>query len=180
MNYLAGTNYSQTGSRPGTWIGALVVGVLFCIFTFTMSCMTGWNLCINYTSVEGIQRGGVQNIAFLISNTSDRSSLPSTPSAQDKAQSHDDWPVLTTIQRNVDRTYVVMQTKPHEHPWYTSLMTGWKDVMGANVFEWLTPIKHSPYKQKSHRGEFEWGELVYDMAKQYERQNPGVKLAILN
>ena len=142
--------------------------------------MTGWNLCINYTSVEGIQRGGVHNIAFLISNASDRSSLPSTPSAQDKAQSHDDWPVLTTIQRSADRTYVVMQTQPNEHPWYTSLMMGWKDVMGNNVFDWFTPIKHSPYKQKGHRGEFEWGELVYDMAKQYERQNPGVKLALLS
>lgn len=73
-----------------------------------------------------------------------------------------------------------MQTKPHEHPWYTSLMGGWKDVMGDSIFEWLTPIKHSPYKQRSHRGEFEWGELVYDMAKQYEAHNPGVKLALLN
>ncbi|KAF3033627.1 palmitoyltransferase pfa5 [Didymella heteroderae] len=175
-----GERISRTGSRPGTWIGVLVVGVLFCIFTFTMSCMTGWNLCINYTSVEGIQRGGVQNIAFRITNTSDRSSLPSTPSAKDKAQSHEDWPVLTTILRSPDRTYVVMQTKPNEHPWYTSLMMGWKDVMGKNVVDWFTPIKHSPYKQRNHRGEFEWGELVYDMARQYERQNPGVKLAILN
>ncbi|KAF3031118.1 palmitoyltransferase pfa5 [Didymella keratinophila] len=175
-----GERISKTGARPGTWIGVLVVGVLFCIFTFTMSCMTGWNLCINYTSVEGIQRGGVQNIAFLISKISDRSSLPSTPSAQDKTQSRDDWPVLTTVQRSVDRTYVVMQTQPNEHPWYTSLMMGWRDVMGNNVFDWFTPIKHSPYKQKGHRGEFEWGELVYDMAKQYERQNPGVKLALLH
>jgi len=52
--------------------------------------------------------------------------------------------------------------------------------MGNNVFEWLTPIKHSPYKRKTHRGEFEWGELVYDMARQYEAQNPGVKLALLS
>ncbi|KAJ8113634.1 hypothetical protein OPT61_g4269 [Boeremia exigua] len=170
---------SKTGSRPSTWIGVLAVAVLFCIFTFTMSCMTGWNICINYTSVEGIQRGGIQNIAFLASNTLERSSLPSTPSAQDKPQSHEDWPMLTTIQRGPGRTYVVMQTKPHEHPWYTSLMMGWKDVMGHNIFDWLTPFKHSPYKQKSHRGEFEWGELVYDMARQYEAQNPGMKLALL-
>lgn len=176
----ANANVSQTGSRPSTWIGVLAIGVLFCIFTFTMSCMTGWNLCINYTSVEGIQRGGVHNIAFLIANSSERSSLPSTPSAQDKPQTHDDWPVLTTVQRSSERTYVVMQTKPNQHPWYTSLMVGWKDVMGNNIFDWLTPVKHSPYKQKTHRGEFEWGELVYDMAKQYEAQNPGVKLALLN
>lgn len=180
MRSRACANHRQTGARSGTWIGVLVVGVLFCIFTFTMTCMTGWNLCINYTSVEGIQRGGVQNIAFLISKSSDRSSLPSTPSAQDKAQSHDDWPVLTTVQRGADRTYVVMQTHPNEHPWYTSMMMGWRDVMGNSVFDWLTPISYSPYKRKSHRGEFEWGELVYDMAKQYERQNSGVKLALLN
>lgn len=153
---------------------------MFCIFTFTMSCMTGWNLCINYTSVEGIQRGGVQNIAFLILNTPERSSLPSTPSAQDKPQSHDDWSVLDTIQRGPGRNYVVMQTKPHEHPWYTNLMMGWKDAMGHNIVEWVTPIRHSPYKQRSHRGEFEWGELVYDMARQYEAHNPGVKMALLH
>lgn len=142
--------------------------------------MTGWNLCINYTSVEGIQRGSIQNIAMLIASTPERSSLPSTPSAHDKPPNNDDWPVLTTVQRGPGRVYVVMQTKPHEHPWYTSLMTGWKDVMGNNIFEWIMPIKHSPYKQKTHRGEFEWGELVYDMARQYEAQNPGVKLALLN
>lgn len=154
------------------------MGVMFSIFTFTMSCMTGWNLCINWTSVEGIQRGGVSNIALLISSTSKQPSLPSTPS--DKAQNTDDWPVLTTVQRGPGRIYVVMQTKPDQHPWYTTLMTGWKDVMGNNVSEWLTPIKHSPYKRKTHRGEFEWGELVYDMARQYEAQNPGVKLALLS
>ena len=141
--------------------------------------MTGWNLCINYTSVEGLQRGGIQNIAMLISNTPYGTSLPSTPSAQDKPPSHDDWPVLTTIQRGPGRVYVVMQTKPQEHPWYTSLMRGWKDVMGNTIFEWVTPFKHSPYRKKTQRGEFEWGELVYDMARQYEAQNPGVKLALL-
>ncbi|KZM22879.1 Protein S-acyltransferase [Ascochyta rabiei] len=173
-----GERIAKTGSRPGTWIGVIAVAVLFCIFTFTMSCMTGWNLCINYTSVEGIQRGGVQNIAFLIA-TPERSSLPSTLSSKDKSQDHDDWSVLTTIQRGTGRTYVVMQTKPHEHPWYTSLMMGWKDVMGNNILDWLTPIKHSPNTHKSNRGEFEWGELVYDMARQYEAHNPGVKLALL-
>lgn len=143
--------------------------------------MTGWNLCINYTSVEGIQRGGVCNIAFLIVNSSERSSLPSTPSARDKEQKYEEpWPVLTTIQRGSGRNYVVMQTKANEHPWYTSLMRGWTDVMGGNMLDWLTPIRHSPYKRKSHRGEFEWGELVYDMAKQYEKDNPGVHLALLH
>lgn len=72
-----------------------------------------------------------------------------------------------------------MQTKPFEHPWYTSLMKGWKDTMGLRVPDWFLPMKHSPSKQRSQRGEFQWGEVVYDMAKQYEAQNPGTKLAIL-
>src|SRR5687767_8957501 len=125
-------------SRPGTWIGALVVGVLFSIFTFTMACMTSWNLMINYTSVEGIQRGGIHNIAFLMSQPSRRSSTtipppgtpPSTSGKTHKKKSaraterdgvEEEWPILTTAVRPSKRSYVVMQTKPFEHPWYTTL-----------------------------------------------------------
>jgi len=179
------------GSKPGTWIGALVVAVLFSVFTFTMTCMTGWNLMINFTSVEGIQRGGIHNIALLMSQSSRYSSAslpPSTPSMHHKKSSRDveqepseeDWPILTTITRPNNRSYVVMQTKTLEHPWYTTLMKGWKDTMGDGVLDWLLPLKQSPCKRRSHQGEFEWGEVVYDMAKQYEKKNPGARLALLH
>lgn len=189
-------NMFQMGSRPGTWIGALVVGILFSIFSFTMSCMTGWNLMINYTSVEGIQRGGIHNIAFLISQPSRRSSTtlppgtpPSTSGKSHKkrsdrttegASSEEDWPVLATVTRASKRSYVVMQTKPFEHPWYTSLMQGWKDTMGHGILDWLLPFKQSPCKNRSHRGEFAWGEVVYDMARMYEEKHPEVRLALLH
>jgi palmitoyltransferase len=192
-------NISQMGSRPGTWIGALATAVLFSIFTFTMTCMTGWNLMINFTSVEGIQRGGIHNIAFLIShspaNPNNATALPATPPTpsskhHDKRSSRDmageredekeDWPILISFTRPSNRSYVVMQTKPMEHPWYTTLMQGWKDTMGANILEWLLPLRQSPCKQKSHKGEFEWGEVVYDMARMYEEKHPGTSLAILD
>ncbi|KNG46338.1 palmitoyltransferase pfa5 [Stemphylium lycopersici] len=186
---------SEMGSKPGTWIGALVVAVLFSVFTFTMSCMTGWNLMINFTSVEGIQRGGIHNIALLMSQSSRHSTAslpppppPSTPPTHHKKSSRgveqepteEDWQVLTTITRPNNRSYVVMQTKPLEHPWYTTLMKGWKDTMGDSVLDWLLPLKQSPCKRRSHQGEFEWGEVVYDMAKQYEKKNPGARLALLH
>ncbi|KAF2846123.1 palmitoyltransferase PFA5 [Plenodomus tracheiphilus IPT5] len=177
---------SKMGSRPGTWIGALVTAVLFFIFTFTMSGMTGWNLMINFTSVEAIQRGGIHNIAFLISHlpqgssTSFHSSTPPTPPGKPHTlDSADDWPVLRTVQRSTGRTYVVMQTKPLEHPWYTSLRQGWDDTMGTSIVDWFLPFKQSPCLQKSRQGEFAWGEVVYEMADQYEKQNPGSKLALL-
>jgi palmitoyltransferase len=187
------------GSRPGTWIGALATAVLFSIFAVTMTCMTGWNLMINYTSVEGIQRGGVHNIAFLISHSSANpdttTTLPTTPSTsstrhhkkkssrdmvEEREHDKDDWPILTTITRLPNRSYAVMQTKPMEHPWYTTLLQGWQDTMGMNVLDWLLPLRQSPCKRKSHRGEFEWGEVVYDMARMYEKKHPGTTLAILD
>lgn len=140
-------------------------------------------MMINFTSVEGIQRGGVHNIAFLVSRTSQQPSLSSTPPTPKKSaptpDADQDWPVLRTVQRSSGRTYVVMQTKPFEHPWYTSLMMGWKDTMGNNAIDWFLPIKQSPCKQRSRRGEFEWGEVVYDMARKYESDNPGTQLALL-
>lgn len=178
----------QIGSRPGTWIGTLVVALLFCIFTFSMTCMTGWNLMINYTSVEGIQRGGVANIAMLISRTPSRTSstkssaAPTTPPSSKKSRKNDEeqtWEVLCTVQRPSGKSYVVMQTHPMEHPWYTDLLSGWKATMGNNVFDWLLPFRQSPCKQRSRRGEFAWGEVVYDMARRYERDNPGYRLALL-
>jgi palmitoyltransferase len=159
--------------------------------------MTGWNLMINYTSVEGIQRGGIHNIAFLVSQPSRRSSTtlpppespPSPPSKSSKKKSgkvtqggdaEEDWPILTTVTRPSKRSYVVMQTKPFEHPWYTSLMQGWKDTMGNGIIDWLLPLKQSPCKSRSYRGEFEWGEVVYDMARMYEEKHPETRLALLH
>lgn len=51
--------------------------------------------------------------------------------------------------------------------------------MGYSFLEWALPIKMSPCKEKSRGGEFKWGHVVYDMAAKYERENPGVKLALL-
>jgi palmitoyltransferase len=164
------------GSRPGTWIGALVTAVLFCIFTFTMSCMTGWNLMINFTSVEGIQRGGICNIAFLISQPP-RNPISLHPTGPSLPEG--EWPILCTFQGSTGRQYVVMQTKPMEHPWYTTLLRGWKDTMGNSVVDWFLPLRQSPCKQRSRSGEFEWGEVVYDMARYFEAKNAGAKVALL-
>jgi palmitoyltransferase len=173
----------QTGSRPGTWIGALVVGILFCIFTACMSYMTAYNLTINYTSVEGIQRGGVSNIAFLVTKMPDPTlshTPPTSSNSDDKApEADDDWPVLRTVRRGSGRTFVVMQTKPFQHPWATSSAQDWKDTMGSSPLDWFLPLKHSPCKQKSRSGEFRWGEVVYEMAAKYQKDNPGAELALL-
>jgi palmitoyltransferase len=150
-----------------------------------MSCMTGYNLAINYTSVEAIQRGGISNIAFLISRMPDEPTAARTiptPSKDDDSkgvEADDDWPVLRTVQRSGGRIFVVMQTKPFQHPWATTLMQGWSDTMGKTPFDWFLPLRHSPCKQKSRSGEFRWGEVVYDMAKKYQKDNPGAQLAIL-
>ena len=86
---------------------------------------------------------------------------------------------MRTVRRSPSRNYVVMQTKAFEHPWYTTLMMGWRDTMGTSVIDWFLPVKQSPCKQRSRRGEFEWGEVVYDMARKYEADHPGTRLALL-
>jgi palmitoyltransferase len=149
-----------------------------------MACMTGYNLAINYTSVEGIKRGGVSNIAFLISRTPHEPTLRPSPPNSSKSDpkdtgADDDWPVLRIVQRSGGRRFVVMQSKPYQHPWATTLMQGWKDTMGESPIEWLLPIKMSPCKKKSRSGEFRWGEVVYDMARKYQKENPGTRLALL-
>ena len=147
-----------------------------------MAGMTGYNLAINYTSVEAIQRGGVSNIAFLVSRTSQTPTTPPTPSnSSDPKESNadDDWPVLRVVQRSGGRTFVVMQTKAFQHPWATTLMQGWQDTMGNSLIDWFLPIKHSPCKQKGRSGEFRWGEVVYEMAAKYQHDHPGTQLALL-
>ncbi|KAF2818367.1 palmitoyltransferas-like protein pfa5 [Ophiobolus disseminans] len=172
-------------SKVSNWIAALAIGVLFSIFATTMACMTGYNLAINYTSVEAIQRGGITNIAFLIIRQPNEPTQLHTPptsskSEEDKAtEADDEWPVLRFVERSGGRNFVVMQNKPFQHVWSTSMMRGWKDAMGESPLEWFLPLKNSPWKQKSRRGEFRWGEVVYDMAKKFEKDNPGARLAIL-
>jgi palmitoyltransferase len=146
--------------------------------------MTGYNLCINYTSVEAIQRGGVSHLAFLITRMPNEPKLPQTPPTSSGSdvkdpEADDDWPVLRIIQRSGGRSFVVMQTKPFQHPWATTLMQGWTDTMGTSPLDWLLPVKNSPSKKRNRSGEFRWGEVVYDMAKKYERDNPGARLALL-
>jgi palmitoyltransferase len=51
--------------------------------------------------------------------------------------------------------------------------------MGNSFVDWILPLKYSPCLQKTRRGEFRWGEVVYDMARKYEKENPGARLAVL-
>lgn len=152
-----------------------------------MTCMTGYNLAINYTSVEAIQRGGITNIAFLITRMPNQQAAPpapptpptpSTNSDNKHMEADDDWPVLRIVQRYNGRTFVVMQTKPFQHPWSATLMEGWKDTMGNTVADWFLPLRNSPCKRRSRSGEFRWGEVVYDMAAKYQRDT-GAELALL-
>ncbi|KAL5120803.1 palmitoyltransferase pfa5 [Pleosporales sp. CAS-2024a] len=180
--FLADRN-SKTGSRPGPWIGALAVGVMFCIFTSTMTCMTSYNLAINYTSVEAIQRGGISNIAFRITAMPTGPPVPHSPptSSDDNVtkERDDGWPVLRTVRASNGNLFVVMQTKPFQHPWAGTMMDGWKDTMGMSPLDWFLPLRHSPSTQKHGSGEHKWGFVVYDMAAKYEEENPGSRLALL-
>lgn len=87
--------------------------------------------------------------------------------------------MLRIVEFGERKRYVVMQTKQFEHVWATSLMDGWKDAMGDGPLQWFLPFKMSPCKKRTRVGEYKWGEVVYDMARKYEEDNPGVRLALL-
>lgn len=149
-----------------------------------MAWTTGYNIAISYTSVEAIQRGGISNIAFRITKLPTQPMKFHTPPSSSEnnpkeSESDDDWPVLCVTHRSHGKSFVVMQTKPFQHPWAASYMLCWKDTMGESVLDWFLPLKNSPCKQKSRSGEFRWGELVYDMAQKYQKDNPGAQLALL-
>jgi palmitoyltransferase len=159
------------------------VGVLFCIFTSTMTCMTGYNLAINYTSVEAIQRGGIHNIAFRVTTMPTGPPISHTPPTSSEGdvnkERDDDWPVLRTVRGSTGEMFVVMQTMQFQHPWSGTMMEGWKDTMGRSPLDWFLPLRHSPCTQKDRGGEHKWGFVVYDMAAKYEKENPGARLALL-
>lgn len=112
---------------------------------------TFYNMAINYTTIELMQKGGIHNIA-LRGRTPD-----STPSS-----------ILCEIQRTESRSYIVVQTQPGENPWDRGVWGNLKDIMGDSVAQWLLPWKMSPCTGHGDRqGEFKWGHVVTKMMDEY-------------
>ncbi|KAF2703754.1 hypothetical protein K504DRAFT_463195 [Pleomassaria siparia CBS 279.74] len=138
----------RADSRPANWIVALALSALFFLFTFGMFMTTFYNLLMNYTTVEILQRGRVHHIAT---------------QARPRHWSSSSNP-LTTIKLSPTRTYHVLQTT--HHPWDLGPIANIRSVMGYSFVEWFIPLKMSPCLD--HTGtvsEFEWSSSIHALRR---------------
>ncbi|KAF2743268.1 zf-DHHC-domain-containing protein [Sporormia fimetaria CBS 119925] len=150
-------------SKPATWIVLLGLSALFFLFTFGMFCTTFYNLAINYTTIEIVQKGNVYNIAML-----GKSSCPSSSSASAPTEQQQQTGILAEIQRTPSRSYIVVQTQPGENPWDRGAVQNIRDIMGDNILSWFLPLRMSPcITGRDQRGEFGWGPAVTKLMDQY-------------
>lgn len=165
-------------SLPGTWIAMLPLCGIFMIFSVTMFFMTFWNVTINYTTIETLQREGVHNIAMVATRRepkSHSSRRDSTYRCQEKPN------VLREVTRGADREYVIFQTQPLANPWDLSSMANARSVMGNNILQWFLPLQVSPCtKHEDLRGEYGWSSAVLDMAHDWELDHPDRRITLLS
>ncbi|KAF2251386.1 zf-DHHC-domain-containing protein [Trematosphaeria pertusa] len=178
MAYFLAERIRLLGSKPATWIAATALAGIFCIFTGTMFFTTFWNLSINYTTIETVQRGGVHNIAMLATAGTSRSKNSSRASRSPNQQPPT---VLKEVQRDASRSYVLFQTQPFDHPWDIGTWPNLQSIMGYSIWQWLVPLKMSPCIQHDDiRGEFGWAQKVLDMAAEYQEDRPGMQIHLLS
>jgi palmitoyltransferase len=139
---------------------------MFFLFTFGMFLTTFYNMAINYTTVEILQKGGVYNVALL----KPRISASSTPysSTNPSPNPNQQNPVLCELQRSHSRSYIVVQTQPGDNPWDMGAWKNVRSIMGESVIGWFIPWTMSPIVQHdSHEGEFGWGKVVQRMMEEH-------------
>lgn len=126
------------------------------MFTFGMFVTTFYNMAVNYTTIEIMQKGNVYNIALL-----GRTPAPSTASSN---QSN----ILCEVQRSQSRSYIVCQTQPGDNPWDMGARKNIQSIMGNSVIDWFLPLKMSPCAARIDKvGEYGWGEVVVRMMDEH-------------
>lgn len=146
----------QLNSRPGTWIAALAVAAFCFAFIFGMFMNTFYNMAINCTTIEVMQKGCSYNIAML-------GKAPPVP-----VNGSSQTGVLCEIERSPSRSYIVLQTHSGENPWDEGFSRNVTDIMGHTIWEWLLPVKWSPCTVHTDtRGEYRWGRVVKTMMEEY-------------
>ncbi|KAF1960907.1 zf-DHHC-domain-containing protein [Byssothecium circinans] len=177
--YFLAERLRLVGDKPPTWIALVALSAIFVVFTGTMFFMSTWNASINYSTVETVQRGGVHNIAMLVT----RGHAPERRSSRisRRREGEGEGPnVLREVTRD-GREYVVFQTQPFDHPWDLGNKENMRSIMGENVLQWFIPLKMSPCtRHDDPRGEFPWSTAILDMARDWEADNPGRRIRLLS
>ncbi|KAF2279655.1 zf-DHHC-domain-containing protein [Westerdykella ornata] len=143
-------------STPGTWVAATALGGIFFLFAFGMFCTTCYNMALNYTTIEALQRDGTYNIAVL------KTAAPSaTIASAGKAN------IVYEFERPPLRSYVVLETERGQNPWDRGALRNVKDIMGESVWHWFS-WKMSPCTAHNDpRGEYIWGPAVSRLIEEH-------------
>lgn len=143
MAYFFTERSRKADSKPAHWVVALALAALFFLFAFGMFMTTFYNLSLNYTTIEIMQRGRIHHIAI---RSKSRTSHPKA---------------IAEISLSPSRTYFVVQTEDTDHPWDTGSLPNIQSVMGHTLWEWLLPLKMSPCTEhRSSTSEFPWSSSV--------------------
>jgi palmitoyltransferase len=126
-----------------------------------MFMTTFYNMAINYTTVETMQKGSTYNIALL------KSKNPAS-SQPNPMQSN----VIREVQRGDSRSYIVVQTQHGENPWDRGVWQNVRDVMGERVVDWFSWKMGPCTVHNDHSGEFAWGSVVKKMMDQHGAGSP--------
>ncbi|KAL8780763.1 MAG: hypothetical protein Q9213_006310 [Squamulea squamosa] len=139
------------------WIVALALTGLYTLFLLGMSGSSLQFVFQNTTTIENLSRKTkVWQLAIHIPNAS---------SQPDKI------PPYRTItygqDPNTTRTFAILHSKPGENPWDLGYFRNFKSVMGERWYDWILPIRRSPYTNHDRQDcEFEIGPVVERMKRE--------------
>ncbi|KAF2014490.1 zf-DHHC-domain-containing protein [Aaosphaeria arxii CBS 175.79] len=154
--YFLAERHRVLHSAPGTWVVAVALAGLFFLFTFGMFATTFYNLSINQTTVEVMQRDFVHQVALRGGNLNP----PNTTSDQSV--------VLCEVSRSPTRSYIVVQTELGTGLWDLGPLANIRSIMGDSLIEWFVPLRMSPcLHHRDHSGEFPWGRKVVRLMEEH-------------
>ncbi|SPQ19750.1 054df3f6-62b0-4509-9c75-6ad5ddb493dc [Thermothielavioides terrestris] len=163
----------RTGhSTDGLAVGALVLAVLFGLFTLTMTLTSIRYILLNLTTVDYLKsKNVVHQLAIRVPRGTPRGQnynvitypLPISTTSPDPSRQTATYEVSSARDQLATRTFAIVRTEMGENPWDLGYYRNWKSVMGDNLIEWLLPIHESPCA--TH----ESNESFYEMGPLYQR-----------
>jgi palmitoyltransferase len=146
--YFLAERSKLANGKPVNWVIALALSALFFLFTFGMFMTTFYNMSLNFTTVEIMQRDRIHHLAI--------HGNPRTTSSNS----------ISSINLSPSRSYHVVQTEGIDHPWDLGPVPNMTSVMGHSLLEWLVPLKMSPCTNHNNaEGEFEWSSAVHALRR---------------
>lgn len=135
----------------GHWIAVLAMGIFFFLLTLETDITALILAILNLTTTENIDmKTKVWQLAVRVPQGFDCSGIKtvSYPSGtlSDPEKTGDDADEASPSQTQADtHTFAILETEPGDNPWDIGRWENFKQMMGAYPWEWLLPLRHSPF-----------------------------------